>query len=229
MSFSCGCGVLGAEFADEVFVALVDGAVDEVVDDLDRPGDFEIADGGALEVFGDGGDAVALVDAEAGDGEVAGVLADERDIRPVEGGDEGQANALGFEHLAGEKGRDRVGNGVVHVEKIELVELRDLGHAAGEGEVVRRVLEERVVGDGDFVEEDAVLTAGEAEGLLVGDEVDLVAAGGKLNAELCGDDAGAAVGGVAGDADFHRGGPGWQRFIGWPRFAFCRRGSRAAV
>ena len=89
------------------------------------------------------------------------------------------------------------------VEEVELVELRDFGHAAGEGEVVGRVLKEGVVGDGDFVEEDAVLAAGEAKGLLVGDEVDLVAAGGELDAELRGDDAGAAVGGVAGDTDLH--------------------------
>jgi len=47
-----------------------------------------------------------------------------------------------------------------------------------------------------------------ADGRSVADEVDVVAAGGKLLAELGGDDAGAAVGWVAGDADFHeRGSP----------------------
>ena len=148
----------------------------------------------------------------------------------MEGGDEGQADAFGGEHLAGQQGADGVGNGVVHVEQVELVELRNFSHAAGEGEVVRRVLEEGVVGDGDFVKEDAVLAAGEAEGLLVGDEVDLVAAGGELDTELCGDDAGAAVGGVAGDADLHEV-QFPSRACGPPRFGCgvrCRRRSFAA-
>jgi hypothetical protein len=34
--------------------------------------------------------------------------------------------------------------------------------------------------------------------------MDIVAAGGELHAEFSGDDAGAAVGGVAGDADAHK-------------------------
>jgi hypothetical protein len=34
--------------------------------------------------------------------------------------------------------------------------------------------------------------------------VDLVAARGELDAELGGDDAGAAVGGITGDADLHK-------------------------
>ena len=124
----------------------------------------------------------------------------------MERGDEGKtstARAGWCEHLAGEKRADGVRDGVVDVEEIERVELGDLGHARGEGEVVGRVLEERIVGDGDFVEVDVGFAAGEAEGLRVGDEVDLVAAGGEFDAELGGDDAGAAVGGIAGDADLH--------------------------
>ena len=113
--------------------------------------------------------------------------------------------ALGGEHLAGEQRADRVRNGVVHVQEIERVELGDLGHARGKGEVVGRVLEERIVRDRDLVIVDVVLAAVEAEGLRVGDEVDLVAARGEFDAELGGDDAAAAVGGIAGDADLHRG------------------------
>jgi hypothetical protein len=41
--------------------------------------------------------------------------------------------------------------------------------------------------------------------LRVGDEMDLVARGGKFNAELGGDHAGAAIGGVTRDADTHAG------------------------
>jgi hypothetical protein len=53
---------------------------------------------------------------------------------------------------------------------------------------------------------DIGLAAGEAEGLRGGDEVDVMAAGGELDAELCGDYAGAAVGGIAGDPDAERAG-----------------------
>jgi hypothetical protein len=126
--------------------------------------------------------------------------------------------AAGGEHLAGEQGADGVRDGVVDVEEVERVELGDLGHAGGEGEVVGRVLEERVVRDRDLVEADVGLAAGEAEGLRVGDEVDLVAARGELDAELGGDDAGAAVGGVAGDADLHSqaaGGGDAERAVWW--------------
>ncbi len=44
----------------------------------------------------------------------------------------------------------------------------------------------------------------EADGVGVADEVDLVAAGGEFHAEFGGDDATAAIRGVAGDADAHR-------------------------
>ncbi len=115
----------------------------------------------------------------------------------------GRLAAVGGEHVPGEQGADGVRDGVVDVQEIERVELGDLGHAGGESEIVGRVLEEGIVGDGHFVEVDVGLAAGEAEGLGVGDEVDVVAAGGEFDAEFGGDDSAAAVGGIAGDADLH--------------------------
>jgi hypothetical protein len=47
------------------------------------------------------------------------------------------------------------------------------------------------------------LAACEAEGLRVGDEVDFMTACREFNAELGGNDAGAAVGGIAGNANLH--------------------------
>ena len=67
------------------------------------------------------------------------------------------------------------------------------------------------------MEVDVGFAAGEAEGLRVSDEVDLVAAGGEFDAEFGRDDAAAAVGGVTGDADLHRlpglGSLGWLRSV----------------
>jgi len=65
------------------------------------------------------------------------------------------------------------------------------------------VVKERVGGDFDLMEVDVRVVGVHADGRGVADEMDVVAAGGEFLAELGGDDAGAAVGGVAGDADFH--------------------------
>ncbi len=119
----------------------------------------------------------------------------------MERGDKGQGAATGGEHLPGEQGADGVGNGVVDVKDIQRVELSDLCHTSGEGEIVGRVLEEGISRDGDFVKVDVGFATGESEGLRRGDEVDVVPAGGELDTELRSDDAGASVGGVTGDAN----------------------------
>ena len=182
----------------------VDIAVDEVGDDLDGAFGVEVLDGFFAQVIRNRGDSVALVDAEPCDGQVGMVEADEGDVGAVQGGDEGQALAIAGEHFARQKRRDGVRDGVVDVEQIELVVVGDLGHARGEREVVGRELKERVIGDRNFVEGDVLLAPAEAEGLRIGDEVDLMAGGGQLDAELGSDDAAAAVGGIAGDADLHK-------------------------
>ena len=81
--------------------------------------------------------------------------------------------------------------------------LGNLRHARGQSEAVRRIVEQRVVRDFDFVIVDARHVGIETDGIGVADEVDLVAAVRQFEAELGGDDAAAAVGGVAGDADAH--------------------------
>ena len=54
------------------------------------------------------------------------------------------------------------------------------------------------------MEVDVRFASGEAEGLRVGDEVDLVASGSQFNAEFGGNYTTAAIGGITGDADLHR-------------------------
>jgi len=95
-------------------------------------------------------------------------------------------------------------NGVVDVEQVERFGFEDFEHFCGEGQGVGRMVEERVGDDFDFVEMDALVVGVHADGRGVADKMDVVAAGGKFHAELGGDDAGAAVGGVTGDADAHR-------------------------
>ena len=69
---------------------------------------------------------------------------------------------------------------------------------------VVRVFEEGVAFHLHFVEVDPLVKARQAEGLGVGDEVDLMPARGQPDPELGGDGAGTAVGRVAGDSDLHR-------------------------
>src|SRR6266478_2204776 len=96
-----------------------------------------------------------------------------------------------------------MGDGVMDVENVERFGLEDFEHFGGERQSVRRVIEERIGYDFDFVKEDVRVGGIHADGRGVADEVHVVAARGKLLAELGGDDAGAAIGWVAGDADAH--------------------------
>ena len=147
-----------------------------------------------------------------GDGEIGAVEADQGDVGAMERGDEREMDAAGGEHLFGEVGRDGVRNGVMDVEEVKAFPFGDLRHAGGEGKIVGRVLEERVVEELNLVEVDVGFAAGETEGRGRGDEVNVVATGGELDAELSSDDAGAAVGGVAGDADAEGAIAGRRRF-----------------
>ena len=122
---------------------------------------------------------------------------------PCERGDEGQAARGG--HAARQHGADGMRDGVVDVENVERFGFEDFQHFGGERERVGRVVEERVGGDLDLVEMDVRVVGVHADRRGVGDEVDVVAAGGEFLAEFGGDDAGAAVGGIAGDADAHGG------------------------
>src|SRR5580698_5790831 len=91
------------------------------------------------------------------------------------------------------------------MEQIEIVELGYLSHARRQSKVVGREFEERIAGNGDFVVVNAVVASAEAEGLRVGNEMDLVPRSREFDAKFRGHHARAAIGGIAGDADAHAG------------------------
>ena len=107
------------------------------------------------------------------------------------------------QHLARQQRRDRMRDGVVDVQQVQVVALGHFGHARGQRQRVGRVLEQRVGRDLDLVVVDARSARVEPDGVGVGDEVDLVAAVGQFQAQFGGDDAAAAVGGITGDSDLH--------------------------
>ena len=89
------------------------------------------------------------------------------------------------------------------VQQIELVLDRDLVHAHGEREVVRRVLEERILSDVDFMEVDARREERQAERLRIRDEMHFVSELRERDPELGRDGPRSAVGRIAGDPDLH--------------------------
>src|SRR5581483_963872 len=75
-------------------------------------------------------------------------------------------------------------DGIVHVQKVEFIDLRHFGHAGREGQVIRRVIKQRVVGNFDFVIRDIWLRLSEPDWWRVSDEVYLVPAMRQLYSDL---------------------------------------------
>ena len=80
-------GILGAKLS--VVVPDIHVAIDGVVDHLDFFFHIQNPHGAVAQVVGDGGDAVALVDGIAGDRKVGAVNTHQRDVRAVQGCNEG--------------------------------------------------------------------------------------------------------------------------------------------
>lgn len=97
-----------------------------------------------------------------------------------------------------------MGNCVVNVQYVERLGLENFEHFRGKRERIRRMVEERVGSNFDFVKVNARIGGIHADRRGVADEVDVVAASRKFLAKLGRDNAGTAVSGVASYADAHR-------------------------
>ena len=89
------------------------------------------------------------------------------------------------------------------VQDVELVITHDFMHAHGEGQIVRRILEERIAPDIHLVKPDPWQETRQAERLLIGNEVHFVAARGERNTEFGRDGTRSTIGRIAGDPDLH--------------------------
>ena len=122
-----------------------------------------------------------------------------------------------------------MGQRVVDVQQVEPAARRDLRHLRRERERVGRRDEERIRRRDDLVEVDALAGQVEPRRQRVGDEVDLVASLRQRDPELRRDDAAAAEGRVAGDADLHDGSPsepGLETLEGRDEIVDARRAAR---
>src|SRR5664279_1254456 len=184
--------------------ALIDQRIDEVVDDLDLA--LSATEGGdrlPLKIFRDRSETVRALDRELRDRAERGILANERDVGALQRRDDLHRAAGILEHLARDPRARCMRDRVVRVHELEIVIAHDFVNAHREREIVGRILEERIADDIHLVIENPGGEAAQAEGLLVRDEVDLVAARRERYAELRRDGAGSAVRGIAGDADLH--------------------------
>ena len=100
----------------------------------------------------------------------------------------------GGQHLPRQQRAYRMRNRVVHVQQVEIVKLGHFGHARGQGQIVGRIVEQRVARNLDFVIMNMGLRFGQADGLRVRDEMNLVSALSQLQAQFGGHHAAAAVG-----------------------------------
>jgi len=197
--------------AERAVIALEARAIDEVRDHLDGLVGVKVRRRLVLQPLRHGSDAVGDLDPEFRDRQIALVASDQRDVRAVQRGDHLQ---IGAEDLLREVRADRMRNRVVDVQDVELLVRRDLGHLRRQRERVRRIrIEQRIRRDRDFVKVHALVQEIEPRRQRVADEVHLVPAPRQREPELRRDHAGAAEGGIAGDADFH---------IRW-QTADCRR------
>jgi hypothetical protein len=133
-------------------------------------------------------------------GRVAGVLAEQRRVRAVQGRDDAGLLA-GREHRPREDRGGGVRHRVVDVQDVEAMLAAHRRHAHRERQGVVGEPEELVFVDGDGMEVQARGVRGQAEWTLVGDEVHVVPARGQVLAERRRQHAAAAHRGVARDAD----------------------------
>ena len=117
--------------------------IDEVRDHLDRSrlGDREVLPGRAGQPGGRCRDGVARQDRKARERQEAGVVSDEGDVGPVQGGDDGGRVAVGRQDLPGQVRADGVRDRVVGVNDVEPLAAADVHDRGGEAQRVGAVLE----------------------------------------------------------------------------------------
>ena len=193
------------ELVEAPSIAAVGGreviGVDEVRDHLDRRvvGQAEEPVRLAPQELGRHRDAVRRRDGEARDRLRARIATDPRHVGAVQRGHDPRRRSA--EHLPREIRARSVRNRVVDVHQIEAMVVRDVDDRRGHRQGVRRMLEQRIVGNGDLVEQQAFTRGQRAARRRAGDDVDAMPAPREPDGKLGGDDSAAAEARVADDAD----------------------------
>ena len=91
----------------------------------------------------------------------------------------------------------------MHVQQIQIVQLRHFSHASRQCQIIWRIVEQRITRHFHFVVVNVRLLAAQPNRLGIRDEMNLVAALGKFQTEFRGHHAAAAVGGITSNPNFH--------------------------
>ena len=118
-------------------------------------------------------DAVRFLDGEFDNPAERRIGPDQGDIRAMEGRD--RLEPPGIEDLLGQIGAGRVGNRIMGVDDVEMVDLRQLDQFGGQAQLVGGGLEQGIGRDLDFVDEDILMERPQTERRRVADDMDLVA------------------------------------------------------
>src|SRR5690349_9990771 len=90
----------------------------------------------------------------------------------------------------------------MHMQKVELIDLRNLGHACRQCQVVRWIVKQRVQRNFDFMIMNVRMRR-QPYGRRIRNEMNFVPAAGKLKAELSSHYSTAAIRGITGNPDLH--------------------------
>jgi len=112
-----------------------------------------------------------------------------------------QPGSAASHHLLRQNGARRVRNGIVDVEKVELLVDADFHHLGSKRQGVMTVIEQRVLEHFDFVQKNVLPEPVKARRELGADEVHSVAPSGERQPDFSGNDSAAAEGRIAGDPD----------------------------
>ena len=91
----------------------------------------------------------------------------------------------------------------MHVQQVEIVDFRHLGHPRGQRKIIGRILEQRITRNLDLVIVNVGMRFGEPDRLRVGNEVNLVSSLGQFDSQLGRDDSASAVSWITGDSYAH--------------------------
>ena len=197
--------ILPPHLGGNLRIADVDIAIHRVVDHLNWFLYVEHSLGPVAQVIRNRGNPVALFDRIPGNRKIGAVQTNKGDVGPVQSGHKGQPfllRAIG-EHLPGQHRTHRMRNRIVHMQQVQIVKLCNLRHASGQGQVIRRIVEQRIPRNLDFVIMDIRFRAPEADGLRIRNEVDFVAALRQFQAEFGGHNTTAAIRRITSDPNFH--------------------------
>ena len=175
--------------------------VDEIIDDPDLAADVEFFDRPVLKIMGHRRDAVRFLDGEFDDPAERRVGPDQGDIRAVEGRDRLEPPVI--EDLFGQIGAGRVGEGIMGMNDVEMMDLRQFDQFGGQPQLVGGELEQRIGRDFDLVNENVLMERAQTKGGRVADDMDLMAFLSQTDRQFRGDDPAPPVGRIANDADVH--------------------------